>query len=72
MTAEEKRELHRVRTREYQRTMDQDRKREINRRWARNQDPAKRAWWNLYNRLRRADVAPPDALSREYGDVLPS
>lgn len=31
--------------------------REINRRWARNQDPAKRRRWNNYNRLRREGAA---------------
>lgn len=33
--------------------------REINRRWARNQDPAKRRRWNTYNRLRRLGQAVP-------------
>jgi 5-methylcytosine-specific restriction endonuclease McrA len=40
-----------------------EREREINRRWARNMDPARRRFWNNYNRMRRlsggvADLDP--------------
>ena len=34
-----------------------DKVREYNRRWGRNQDPAKRAKWNSYNRERRANLS---------------
>lgn len=38
---------------------DPEKFREINRRWARNQSPEKRAKWNNYNRLRRREAAQP-------------
>lgn len=41
--------------------------RSINRRWAKNQDPAKRRYWNSYNRLRRLGQAPP--LTPEERDL---
>lgn len=49
-----------------------DRVREINRRWGKNQDAAKRHRWNTYNRRRRSEllVDPPDALTVEFVDLV--
>lgn len=43
--------------------------RAINRRWGRNQDPKKRAYWNRHNRARRAGQVI-SAESQTYADAL--
>lgn len=42
--------------------------REINRRWAKNQDPEKRALWNNYNRQRRLEIVSVDVMSKDSLD----
>lgn len=46
--------------------------RAINRRWAKNQDPAKRAKWNSYNRERRKnkEAMPMDVESVEFASIV--
>lgn len=45
-----------VESRNRWRAKNPEKVREINRRWAKNQDPAKRAKWNHYNRERRKNL----------------
>ena len=49
-----------------------DKVRAINRKWAKNQDPAKRAKWNSYNRERRKnqEVLPMDDESVEFASIV--
>lgn len=72
LTPEERLDRDRACGRRYARRQQQENvehKRAQNRKWAKNQDPAKRRYWNLYNRTRRAGAKFTE-LAKEYLPII--